>query len=201
MLCTCQMCAMQQVPAWNDICGQTQPLYSANTWPMIPKPMKGEWQMWQRSLQYTRSLVKQLTLLIPLGKWQVMPLPEGWYYHLMEQVLYQKLQEKGWKQHGICPRWSRTLSFHLKGLTVLNALEEKQLQVVLIVIQDTKLQLTGYGVYKLVQQTTLKSRQEELLQSKFMTTWQLQLEVTGSKDNLKAMLEMSKALAVSDGSF
>jgi len=89
----------------------------------------------------------------------------------------------------------------VEGLPVNDLPEETQLQVASIILQGTKLQLTGYRAFEQVQQAWSKSWQEELLQSEFAITWQLQLKVTGLEENLQAMLEMGNALVVSDGSF
>jgi len=63
---TCQIFSMQLATTWNSTYGHSPAiLTSPHTWPLIPKPILGEWQAWQRALQTTLSLGKQLTLPLP----------------------------------------------------------------------------------------------------------------------------------------
>jgi len=77
---------------------------SPYNWLMVPKPIPGEWQFQQRTLQTTLSLGNQLMLALPLGKWcQASSLAAGWYYTPTKTALYQK-STTGWKRHGIFPQ-------------------------------------------------------------------------------------------------
>jgi len=52
---------------WN----QPTILESPYHWPIVPKPTPMEWQSWQQALQNVLSLGQNLTLPLPLGKWQM----------------------------------------------------------------------------------------------------------------------------------
>jgi len=63
-ICTATGDALEQ-SMWQ----QPAPITSKYEWPMTPQLTPGEWNTWQRALQQTLSLGKQLSLSLPLGRW------------------------------------------------------------------------------------------------------------------------------------
>jgi len=91
---------------------------------------------------------KQLTLPLPLGKWQqASPIAPGWYYAQNETAIYQQ-STIGWMRHGTCPRQSCTWAFHREGSMPSMAPDESLLQVASVAAQGGKLILTGIGQSK-----------------------------------------------------
>ncbi len=114
-------------------------------WPTITPPTLVEWRMWQQALQKATLTGQNLTLPLPLGRWQPHQGKRlGWYYNEQENALYHRTQQ-GVTRHSTYPRRSRAQTFHRQGELTTDLLDWVMAQIATVRVQGEKITLTGVG--------------------------------------------------------
>jgi len=174
---------------------------STYKWPLTQKPTPNKWTFWQCTLQQALSLGTSLTLLIQLGRWAQQSLgTQEWFYLPHDKALYH-CNNDGWYCHTLIPWWTHTKNFHRASQPLQVPPEATHLTVALIMTHGKQHTLTGVGDI-LVASTSARGAWHEKLQDlEVGKVWNIQINITGSEDQIREAIGARQGIAVSDGSF
>jgi len=71
-----------------------QPAQSQFRWPKTNPPPISSWTLWREALMTTLHLGRNQKLAVPLGKWLAQSHPNGWYYHLPTNSLWESFDSQ-----------------------------------------------------------------------------------------------------------
>jgi len=165
-------------------------------WPQTQKPMRRDWELWQRGLSQGLNLGRQGKLAIPLGKWvNRMYTMNGWFTDPLGEQLYH-LHNDHWTTYAPIPLCRRMWSFNSQGHSIEHKDVPRPLNRVTVYAHGLVIMITGHGPIN-PQVTVIENK----LDQQFWEMWKYEETLEGRAEELGEDIWQGLAVAVSDSSF